>query len=274
MARTFAVLVLACWACAYQGRRLQASSNDDVQDARLETDDVLKALAVLLHEPSPALKLPAGQSAARRGALQKAAAATAAAAAVSAGVAPPAVAGPFDFITGGGGGDAQPVASDDGKQASTLAGQLEAFEAKEFKVFKPTYFNQRLNEVPEGRRAFEVKWIDIIQTETVGTVSIAATENITSMKDVGTLEKVARVAAKNRNATVVESAARETSAGLVYSVELKGEEFNEIDVFSVARNKFFRMELVSKKDDWKKWRTIYQNMALSFVPRGCGREKC
>jgi hypothetical protein len=193
--------------------------------------------------PGPA---PAPASATRREALQSAATVAAAFSLSTAGVVQPAFAAGEDF--------------------SRMGGLLEPYldVQRGFKLYRPSGWNQ----FDADPGVYDVKFQDIIESETTVQVSTSPVQTATSVTALGELDAVGAKFAKSREAKLVEAKQRDVDGSLVYIFELQGEAFHELLALCINRGKLYRVSAVTSNKKWNKRAELYKNVVLSFVPRG------
>jgi len=205
----------------------------------------LCAAAASLLLPTPVPPPGAGRVVSRRGALAQAAVA-ATSASVLAGAAP--------------------ALADEPPAFSKMGGLLEPFidTQRGYKLYKPAGWNQF--DVDPG--VFDVKFQDIIEPETAVQVSSSPVSTATSVSALGELDAVGQKFSKSRNGELVSASSRDADGSLVYTFEIKGDQFHEFLVLTINRGKLFRLSTVTSNKKWAKRETLYKNIAASFVPKG------
>merc|ERR1719152_95699 len=162
-------------------------------------------------------------------------------------------------------GVAQPALADDGPAFSRMGGLLEPYidTQRGFKVYKPSGWNQ----FDADPGVYDVKFADIIEPETVVSVSSSPVSTATSISALGDLEAVGAKFSKSRNAKLVSASSREADGSLVYTFELQGEQYHELLALTINRGKLFRLTTVTSNKKWSKREALYKNIAASFVPK-------
>ena len=162
-------------------------------------------------------------------------------------------------------GAALPASADE-PAFSKLGGLLEPYidTQRGYKLYKPSGWNQ----FDADPGVYDVKFQDIIETDTVVQVSSSPVQTATSVTALGELEAVGKKFAKSRNAQLVSAKQRDAGGSLVYTFELKGDVYHELLALSINRGKLFRLSTVTQNKKWDKREKLYQNIAASFVPQG------
>ena len=162
------------------------------------------------------------------------------------------------------GGASSPALADEG--FSKMGGLLEPFvdTQKGYKLYKPAGWNQ----FDADPGVYDVKFQDIIESETTVQVSTSPVQTATSVTALGELDEVGAKFAKSRSAEVVAASKREVEGSLLYQFELKGETYHELLALCINRGKLYRVSTVTSNKKWNKRAELYKNVVLSFVPRG------
>ena len=149
---------------------------------------------------------------------------------------------------------------------SKLGGLLEPYidVQKGYKLYKPSGWNQ----FDADPGVYDIKFQDIIETETFVQVSSSPVQSATSVDALGELDAVGEKFAKSRNAQLVKASTRDADGSLMYIFELQGELYHENLVLTINRGKLFRLTTVTGNKKWKKREELYKNIVLSFVPKG------
>ena len=149
---------------------------------------------------------------------------------------------------------------------SRMGGLLEPMidTAKGYKIYKPAGWN--MFDADPG--VYDVKFQDIIESETTMQVATSPVATATSISALGDLDAVATKFAKTRSAEVVSATSRTVGDSLVYQVELKGEKYHELLALCINRGKLYRVSCVTGNKKWDKRKDLYKNIVLSFVPQG------
>lgn len=152
------------------------------------------------------------------------------------------------------------------EQASKMGGLLEPYieTGKGFKLYKPAGWNK----FDADPGVYDVKFQDIIETETTVQVSTSPVQTATSITALGDLDAVGAKFAKSRNADLVSATERDVEGSLVYTLELKGEIYHELLALCINRGKLYRVSAVTSNKKWDKRKELYKNVILSFVPKG------
>ena len=160
-------------------------------------------------------------------------------------------------------GVAMPANADD---FSRMGGLLEPFidTSRGYKLYKPSGWNQ----FDADPGVYDVKFQDIIETETTVQVSSSPVQTATSVSALGELEEVGAKFAKSRSAELLKSSSREADGSLVYTFELQGDTYHELLALSINRGKLFRVSTVTSNKKWSKREQLYKNIVASFVPKG------
>lgn len=147
-----------------------------------------------------------------------------------------------------------------------MGGLLEPYidTQRGYKLYKPAGWNQ-FNADPG---VYDIKFQDIIETETTVQVSSSPVQTATSISALGDLDAVGAKFAKSRSAEVLSATSRDADGSLVYTYELKGEMYHEFLVLTINRGKLFRLSTVTSNKKWQKRESLYKNVANSFVPKG------
>ena len=147
-----------------------------------------------------------------------------------------------------------------------MGGLLEPFidTTRGFKLYRPSGWN----EFPVDPGVYDIKFQDIIEPETTVQVSTTPVATATSIEALGDLEAVAAKFAKSRNAQVVSATQRDADGSLVYTLELKGEQYHELLGLCINRGKLYRVTAVTSNKKWGKRQELYKNILASFVPKG------
>lgn len=149
---------------------------------------------------------------------------------------------------------------------SKMGGLLEPFidTQKGYKLYKPTGWNQ----FDADPGVYDIKFQDIIESETTVQVSSSPVATATSVSALGELQEVGAKFAKSRQAELVSANEREVEGSLVYTFELKGELYHELLALCINRGKLFRVTTVTSNKKWAKRQEMYKNIVASFVPKG------
>lgn len=149
---------------------------------------------------------------------------------------------------------------------SKMGGLLEPYidTQKGYKIYSPTGWN-RFDADPG---VYDVKFQDIIEPETTVQVSTSPVATATSISALGDLQEVGVKFAKTRSAELVSAKDREVEGSLVYTFELKGEQYHELLALCINRGKLYRVTTVTSNKKWGKRKELYQNIVASFVPKG------
>ena len=121
-------------------------------------------------------------------------------------------------------GAALPASADE-PAFSKLGGLLEPYidTQRGYKLYKPSGWNQ----FDADPGVYDVKFQDIIETDTVVQVSSSPVQTATSVTALGELEAVGKKFAKSRNAQLISAKQRDAGGSLIYTFELKGEVYHE-----------------------------------------------
>ena len=136
--------------------------------------------------------------------------------------------------------------------------------AKGYKLYKPAGWNQ----FDADPGVYDVKFQDIIESETTVQVSSSPVQTATSISALGELDEVGRKMATSRDAELVRASTRDADGSLVYTFELRGPMYHELLLLTINRGKLFRLSAVTSNKKWAQREKLYQNVANSFVPRG------
>ena len=147
-----------------------------------------------------------------------------------------------------------------------MGGLLEPFvdTQKGYKLYTPSGWNK----FDADPGVYDVKFQDIIEPETTVSVSSSPVQTATSISALGDLQTVGTKFATSRNAKLVSSNERDSDGSLVYTFELEGELYHELLALTINRGKLYRLTTVTSNKKWKKREELYQNIVLSFVPKG------
>jgi len=161
---------------------------------------------------------------------------------------------------------AQPAFAEDAPAFTRMGGLLEPYidVQRGYKLYKPAGWNQ----FDADPGVYDIKFQDIIEPETTVQVSSSPVSSATSISALGDLDAVGAKFAKSRSADLVSAASRDADGSLVYTFELKGEQFHEFLVLTINRGKLFRLSTVTSNKKWQKREALYKNVAASFVPKG------
>merc|ERR1719409_1351911 len=109
---------------------------------------------------------------------------------------------------------------------SKMGGLLEPFidTQRGYKLYKPAGWNQ----FDADPGVYDIKFQDIIESETTVQVSSSPVSTVTSISALGDLDAVGAKFAKSRNADLVSATERDVEGSLVYTLELKGEIYHEL----------------------------------------------
>lgn len=149
---------------------------------------------------------------------------------------------------------------------SKMGGLLEPFidVQRGYKLYKPSGWSQ----FDADPGVYDIKFQDIIEPETTVSVSSSPVQTATSISALGDLQTVGTKFATSRNAKLVSSNERDSDGSLVYTFELEGELYHELLALTINRGKLYRLTTVTSNKKWKKREELYQNIVLSFVPKG------
>jgi len=149
---------------------------------------------------------------------------------------------------------------------SRMGGLLEPFVdvSKGYKIYKPSGWN----EFPTDPGVYDIKWQDIIEQETTVQVSTSPVATATSINALGDLQAVGVKFSKSRSAELLSAKESDVDGSLVYTFELKGEQFHELLALTINRGKLYRVSAVTSNKKWDKRKELYRNIVASFVPRG------
>merc|ERR1712070_1342673 len=147
-----------------------------------------------------------------------------------------------------------------GKMGGLLEPYIET--GKGFKLYKPAGWNK----FDADPGVYDVKFQDIIETETTVQVSASPVSTATSVNALGELAAVGEKFAKSRNAKLVSATERDADGSLVYTFELEGDMYHELLALSINRGKLFRVSTVTSNKKWSKRADLYKNVVASFVP--------
>ena len=144
--------------------------------------------------------------------------------------------------------------------------QLEPFidTQRGYKLYKPSGWNQ----FDADPGVYDIKFQDIIETETTVQVSSSPVSTATSVTALGELDAVGAKFASSRNAKLLKADERTANGALVYTYELQGPEYHELLALSINRGKLFRVSTVTSNRKWDKREKLYRNIVASFVPQG------
>lgn len=155
---------------------------------------------------------------------------------------------------------------DGNKEFNKMGGLLEPFVDTQhnYKLYKPAGWNK----FDADPGVYDVKFQDIIETETtvqVSTSPVATAESITAL---GELDAVGVKFAKSREAKLLGATSRNSDGSLVYTFELQGELYHELLALCINRGKLYRVACVTGNKKWGKRKELYANIVASFVPKG------
>ncbi len=114
-----------------------------------------------------------------------------------------------------------------------MGGLLEPYidTQKGYKLYKPAGWNQ----FDADPGVYDIKFQDIIESETTVQVSSSPVQTATSITALGELDAVGEKFAKSRNAKLVSASQREADGSLVYTYELQGDVYHELLALSINR---------------------------------------
>jgi len=149
---------------------------------------------------------------------------------------------------------------------SKMGGLLEPYidTGKGYKVYKPAGWNQ----FDTDPGVYDVKFQDIIESDTTVQVSSSPVATATSVNALGELNEVGKKFAASRNGELISASSREADGSLCYTFEIKGEKYHELLLLSINRGKLFRLVAVTSNKKWDKREKLYRNIVASFVPKG------
>jgi len=149
---------------------------------------------------------------------------------------------------------------------STMGGLLEPFidTQKGYKLYRPSGWNK----FDADPGVYEVKFQDVIESETTVIVSTSPVQTATSISALGDLPTVGEKFAKSRSADLVSATERTVEETLFYTFELKGEAYHELLGLCINRGKLYRVTAVTSNKKWSKRESLYKNIIASFVPKG------
>mmetsp|Transcript_72813 Transcript_72813/g.115233 ORF Transcript_72813/g.115233 Transcript_72813/m.115233 type:complete len:268 (+) Transcript_72813:56-859(+) len=154
------------------------------------------------------------------------------------------------------------------EEASRMGGQLEPMVAPKFewKIFRPSSWT--MFDGDDG--GYDAKFRDLVEQDTTVQISTAPVKTATSVSALGTLDEVANKFATKRNAKVVSKSQRDAEGFPVYVFELQGDEYHELIALCISgeSKKLYRVEAIAQNKNWKTHAELFNNMILSFVPKG------
>jgi photosystem II oxygen-evolving enhancer protein 2 len=147
-----------------------------------------------------------------------------------------------------------------------LGGLLEPYieTQKGFKLYTPTGWNK----FDADPGVYDVKFQDIIESETTVQVSTSPVATATSVTAIGDLRSVGEKFAKSRSAELVNALQREVEGSLLFAFEFKGELNHEVLALCINRGKLYRVVATTSNKKWSKRADLYKNIIASFVPKG------
>jgi len=147
-----------------------------------------------------------------------------------------------------------------------MGGLLEPFVdvQRGYKLYRPAGWNQ----FDADPGVYDVKFQDIIESETTVQVATSPVQNSTSITALGDLQEVGAKLSKSRNAQLLAANERTVDGSLVYTFELQGEAYHELLALCINRGKLYRVNTVTSNKKWNKRAELYKNVVLSFVPKG------